>query len=78
MNCGSCKHNKNKCIYEGFCPDKEKINKIYNQGLSDGKNLAIDEFSEKLKARLLDAIYPKDLDSMKNLINDISNELKGK
>ena len=39
---------------------------------------AIDEFAEKLKGRLMDAIHQKDVESMTNLINDVAREVKGR
>ena len=37
---------------------------------------AIDEFVSLLIPRLPDAIYPKDVEGMTNLINDVAEELK--
>ena len=37
---------------------------------------AIDEFVSTLVSRLTDAIYPKDVESMTNLINGVARELK--
>jgi hypothetical protein len=51
-------------------------NQVYIQGYSDGYNKAINEFANTLIPRLTDAIYPKDIESMTNLINDVARELK--
>ena len=40
------------------------------------RNKAIDEFASTLIPRLTDAIYPQDVASMTNLINDVVEELK--
>ena len=37
---------------------------------------AIDDFAETLIPRLTDAIYPKDVEGMRNLINDVAEQLK--
>lgn len=36
----------------------------------------INKFAEELKSRLGDAIYPKDFESMKNLIDDLARQTK--
>ena len=40
------------------------------------RNKAIDDFATALMPRLTDAIYPKDVEGMSNLINDIAEQLK--
>lgn len=47
-----------------------------NKGYTDGYNEAIDDFAETLIPRLTDAIYPKDVEGMRNLINDVAEQLK--
>lgn len=42
------------------------------------RNEVIDEFTSTLIPRLTDAIYPQDVASMTNLINDVVEELKGR
>ena len=44
--------------------------------LSEERNKAIEEFVNTLIQRLTDAIYQKDVESMRNLINDVARELK--
>lgn len=39
-------------------------------------NKAIDDFVKALIPRLTDAIYPKDVEGMRNLINDVAEHLK--
>jgi len=39
---------------------------------------AIDEFAQELSSRLTDAIYPKDVPSMANLIATVAREMKDK
>lgn len=39
---------------------------------------AIDEFANELSLRLTDAIYPKDVESMTNLITTVAREMKDK
>ena len=39
-------------------------------------NKAIDDFAETLIPRLTGAIYPKDVEGMRNLINDVAEQLK--
>ena len=41
-----------------------------------GYNKAIDDFVKALIPRLTDAIYPKDVEGMRNLINDVAEQLK--
>ena len=43
---------------------------------ADGYNKAIDDFVKALIPRLTDAIYPKDVEGMRNLINDVAKQLK--
>ena len=50
----------------------DAVNKWY----TDGYNEAIDDFTETLIPRLTDAIYPKDVEGMRNLINDVAEQLK--
>lgn len=52
------------------------LNMGYTKGITDGYNKAINEFANTLIPRLTDAIYPKDIESMTNLINDVARELK--
>ena len=49
----------------------------YEMGYDDAYNKAIDDFAIKLKSRLTDAIYQKDVDGMKNLIDEIAKQLNG-
>ena len=46
------------------------------QALKAEYNKAIDDFAETLVPRLTDAIYPKDVEGMRNLINDVAEQLK--
>lgn len=46
------------------------------QTLEDYRDMFIDEFAIRLKSRLTDAIYQKDVESMTNLINEIAEQLK--
>lgn len=41
-----------------------------------GYTKAIQEFSETLIPRLTDAIYPKDVEGMRNLINEVAEQLR--
>ena len=65
--------------------------KWYQQGMEDipsesgvlpkdvyraGYIKAIDDFTEALIPRLTDAIYQKDVEGMRNLINDVAEQLK--
>ena len=56
---------------------KAEHRKIGNiEGFNKGYNKAIDDFAETLIPRLTDAIYPKDVEGMRNLINDVAEQLK--
>ena len=55
---------------------QDLIDEAYRRGLSDGREQAIDDFAETLIPRLTDAIYPKDVEGMRNLINDVAEQLK--
>ena len=48
----------------------------YHKGFKNGYNKAITDFSTTLVTRLTDAIHSKDVGSMRNLINEISEQLK--
>lgn len=63
-----------KCIHHisGNCDSWE----CDMQTLEDYKEMFIDEFAIRLKSRLTDAIYQKDVESMTNLINEIAEQLK--
>ena len=52
----------------GAYPIKEHDERIYNK--------AIDDVIKALIPRLTDAIYPKDVEGMRNLINDVAKQLK--
>lgn len=58
--------------YGGFeteqCVDDCLYNAIYNKGITD--------FVSVLTRRLTDAIHSKDVGSVRNLINEISEQLK--
>ena len=64
----------NKCIHHmsGRCSAWE----CDMQTLEDYRDMFIDEFASKLKSRLTDAIYQKDVESMTNLINEIAEQVK--
>lgn len=49
---------------------------IWKCDCSNERARAIDEFVSSLIPRLTDAIYPKDVEGMTNLINDVAEELK--
>jgi hypothetical protein len=49
---------------------------IYSKVKEDSYNKAIQDFTEALIPRLTDAIYQKDVESMRNLINDVVEHLK--
>ena len=38
----------------------------------------INKFAEELKSRLGDAIYPKDFESMRNLIDDVARDVNAR
>lgn len=57
----------------------ERIENELNKISVDSKEIrakAIDEFVSTLVPRLTDAIYPKDVESMTNLITSVAEELK--
>lgn len=51
-----------------------KCNELLNKWLNEYDAEIIDKFAESLKSRLGDAIYPKDFESMRNLIDDVVKE----
>lgn len=53
-----------------------ELDKIKDALKLEKHNDCIDAFVNALIPRLTDAIYPKDVESMTNLINDVANELK--
>ena len=55
---------------------QDLIDEAYRRGLSDGREQSIDDFVKALIPRLTDAIYPKDVEGMRNLINDVAEHLK--
>ena len=55
---------------DGFTDD------LLNMGFIKGYNKAIDDVIKALIPRLTDAIYPKDVEGMRNLINDVAEQLK--
>lgn len=55
--------------------DKELSN-LMEEHDKEVRTKAIDEFVSALVPRLTDAIYPKDVESMTNLINGVARELK--
>ena len=55
---------------DGFTDD------LLNMGFTKGYNKAIDDVVKALIPRLTDAIYPKDVEGMRNLINDVAKQLK--
>ena len=62
---------------------KKDLQKMVDEKIKDIKldiqairNKAIDDFTEALIPRLTDAIYQKDVESMRNLINDVVEQLK--
>lgn len=52
------------------------IDRIEINDLEEHDAEIIDKFAETLKSRLGDAIYPKDFESMRNLIDDVRKEQK--
>ena len=52
------------------------IGKTVEQFEQEIRNKTIDDFAETLIPRLTDAIYPKDVEGMRNLINDVAEQLK--
>ena len=52
------------------------IGKTVEQFEQEIRCKAIDDFAETLIPRLTDAIYPKDVEGMRNLINDVAEQLK--
>ena len=64
----------NNCIHHtsGSCDSWE----CDMQTLEDYRDMFIDEFAIRLKSRLTDAIYQKDVESMTNLINEIAEQVK--
>ena len=62
---------------------KKDLQKMVDEKIKDIKldiqairNKAIDDFTEALIPRLTDAIYQKDVEGMRNLINDVAEQLK--
>lgn len=49
---------------------------LWDQAANQGYLKAVDDFAIKLKSRLTDAIYQKDVDGMENLIDEIAKQLK--
>ena len=50
---------------------------LWDHASNQGYLKAVDDFAIKLKSRLTDAIYQKDVDGMENLIDEIAKQLKG-
>lgn len=74
-----CDYNNpdNTCMYENptcLLRDKLANEQAYKQGIIDG----IEEYTTKLKSRLLDAITKEHLESITNLINDVAEMVKEK
>lgn len=56
--------------------DCQHYDNCSNYIYSKGYRKAIDDVVKTLIPRLTDAIYPKDVEGMKNLINDVAEQLK--
>lgn len=56
--------------------DYKRINKFNDGYYKAGYTKAIYDFAETLIPRLTDAIYPKDVEGMRNLINEVAEQLK--
>ena len=52
------------------------IGKTVEQFEQEIRDKTIDDFAETLIPRLTDAIYSKDVEGMRNLINDVAEQLK--
>lgn len=46
--------------------------------LAEHDSKIINKFAEELKSRLGDAIYPKDFESMRNLIDDVARDVNAR
>ena len=62
--------------FKALKKEVELYRNLDKTNFSDGYAKAIDEFASTLIPRLTDAIYQKDVESMTNLINDVTRELK--
>lgn len=62
----------NDCPYGYDISCRECVNRMTTEHNAE----IINKFAETLKSRLGDAIYPKDFESMKNLIDDVAKEQK--
>lgn len=66
-------------VNEGFDPYimiDDLVKLLHEQPIAYSVDKAIDDFAETLIPRLTDAIYPKDVEGMRNLINDVAEQLK--
>lgn len=52
------------------------LSQVADNRYKDGYAKAIQDFAEALTPRLTDAIYQKDVEGMRNLINDVAEQLK--
>ena len=67
---------KNKMVVRIDCVNSEEFKDIAVKLAKEQYNKAIDDFVKALIPRLTDAIYPKDVEGMRNLINDVAKQLK--